>query len=134
MSVAEKRLFSIVNGGGRARYEIESAGLRARLYLHSIRWECAQSLWSSNENRKLVLTTGYQFNNKIRDIVTIYGVTSIEVLRENRGVVVFVISNEVDGEQYQHMIYVEYKCEPIIDDALDAEHKTSESSLCVEFL
>lgn len=134
MSVAEKRLFSMVNGGGRARYEIEIAGLRARLYLHSIRWECAQSLWASDDNRKLVLTTGYQFNNKIRDIVTIYGVTSIEVLRENRDGVVFVITNEVNKEQHQHMIYVECKYEPIVDDALEAELDPSESTLCVELL
>ena len=88
---AENSLFSIVNGGGRARYEIEIGGLRARVYLHSVRWEYVKSLWAGDGNRKLVLTTGYQDNNQIRDIITIYGVTNIEILRENNGVAVFSI-------------------------------------------
>lgn len=106
---AEKRLFSIVNGGGRARYEIEIGGLRARVYLHNIRWEYVKSLWAGDENRKLVLTTGYQDNNQIRDIITIYGVTNIDVLRENNGCTVFSITTEVDEKQHHHKIYAEYK-------------------------
>lgn len=106
---AENSLFSIVNGGGRARYEIEIGGLRARVYLHSVRWEYVKSLWAGDGNRKLVLTTGYQDNNQIRDIITIYGVTNIEILRENNGVAVFSITTEVNEKRHHHKIYAEYK-------------------------
>lgn len=113
---AEKRLFSIVNGGGRARYEIDTGGLRAWVYLHSVRWEYVKSDWAGDKNRKLVLTTGYRDNNRIRDIVTIYGVTDINVIRENKDVVVFEITTEKDNEQYCHIIYGEFKRETAVDD------------------
>ena len=107
MMNAEKRLFTDISNGKRARYDSDSFGVKTSTYLDSVRLE--HYLKKGEIRNRLVFHSAYG-DHWIKSSVIVDHVTNIDVLRENDIVVVYLVTNVDDnGNEHQFRFYVEIK-------------------------